>query len=138
MSEQTDVIHAPIKAFGVITWRFCSLPSAILVNGCLRLHFFHNVIGWKSFNRLRSALSGLPLPLLLVPGGWCVLAHLQAEKDYLPSALYFYRSFNYSGVAPFLETTKRPNSNAALRRVRSDFCISCLLHDSKSHFWFYF
>lgn len=87
MSEQIYVIRAPIKAFGVITWRFCSLLSAFLVNGCLRFHFFHNVIGWKSFNRLTSPLSGLPLPLLLVPGGWCVLAHLQAEKDYLPSAL---------------------------------------------------
>lgn len=54
--------------------------------------------------------------------------------------LHFYRSFNYSGIAPFLQTTKGPNwsSNAALRCVPSDFCISYLLHDIKSHFWFDF
>lgn len=96
MSEQMYVIHAPAEASGVITRPFCSLLTASLLNGCLRFHFLHNVIGWRSFNRLRSPLSGLPLPLLLVPGGWCVLAHLQAETDYLASALYFYRSFNYS------------------------------------------
>lgn len=116
MSEQIGVLCAPIMAFGVITRPSCSLLSAILVNGCLCFHFFHYVIGWKSFNRLRCPLLGLPLPLLLVPGGWCVLAHLRAEKDYLPSALYFHRSFNYSGVAALLELTKRPNwsSKAAL------------------------
>lgn len=63
MSEQMYVIGAPAEDFGVITWRFCSRLSAILLNGCLRFHFFHNVIGWKRFHGLRSPLSGLPLPL---------------------------------------------------------------------------
>lgn len=70
VSELMCVIHAPVKAVGVITRRFCRRPGAIHVNGCLRFLFFHNVIGWRSFNRLRSPPSGLPLPLLLIPEGW--------------------------------------------------------------------
>lgn len=65
-----------------------------------------------------------------------VLAHLQADKDYLPSALYFYRSSNYRAVTPFLETTKRQtcSSNTGLRGVLSDVRIDCNLHDRRSSF----
>lgn len=66
-----------VKTSQLVTRHCCSLS---LISSCLCFHFLPPTMSPAGFNLLRVPLSGLPLPLLLVPGGRCVLAHLQAEQ----------------------------------------------------------